>query len=123
VAPRESEHSPEKMRQVARSMRAELNRLQSGAAGHPTTVGTIGAWDVPTELGRRVDTAHQSMITYVAEFAKIYELLIKRIETSARNFDLSDLASRDSAERVGRGLDPQITHNGQNQEPGTSSTR
>lgn len=114
MAPRESEHSPEKMRQVARSMRAELDKLQSGASGHPTTVGTIGAWDVPTELGRRVDTAHQSMITYVAEFARIYEQLIKRIETSARDFDLSDLASRDVVEKAGQGLGPPVTRDSQN---------
>ncbi|MFI0351764.1 hypothetical protein [Actinomadura sp. 9N407] len=102
------------MRQIARSMRAELDKLQSGASGHPTTVGTIGAWDVPTELGKRVDAAHESMITYVTEFAKLYEALIRRIETSARDFDLSDLASRDAAERAGRPLDPRVTRESQN---------
>ncbi|MFF5264783.1 hypothetical protein ACFY4C_38170 [Actinomadura viridis] len=114
MAPTESEHSPEKMRQVARAMQAELEKLRSGASGHPTTVGTIGSWDVPTDLGRRIDSAHQSMITYIRDFANIYSRLADDIQRSAKNFDLSELASREAAGRVGRLLEPSATRESQN---------
>ncbi|GAA3931827.1 hypothetical protein GCM10023085_11440 [Actinomadura viridis] len=114
MAPTESEHSPEKMRQVARAMQAELEKLRAGASGHPTTVGTIGAWDVPTDLGRRIDTAHQSMITYVTEFVDIYARLVSDIQRSAKYFDLSELASRQAAGRAGGLLDPPATRDSQN---------
>lgn len=114
MAPTESEHSPEKMRQVARAMQAELEKLRSGASGHPTTVGTIGSWDVPTDLGRRIDTAHQSMIEYITAFVDIYERLIANVQNSAKNFDLSELASRDAVRKAGGILELPVTRESQN---------
>ncbi|MFG2001004.1 hypothetical protein ACGFNU_17840 [Spirillospora sp. NPDC048911] len=95
-------------------MRAELDKLRSGSAGHAGNVGTVGAWDVPEQLSERVGTAHQSMLRYVTLFAKAYEDVIASIESSAKNFDLSDLAARDAASRAGRGIEPRATHESQN---------
>ncbi|MFI0444442.1 hypothetical protein [Actinomadura sp. 6N118] len=102
------------MRQVARAMRAELDKLRSGTSGHPSTVGAIGDWDVPEQLAERVGTAHQSMLTYITRFAKAYDAVIARIESSAKDFDLADLAARDAANRAGRGMEPRATHESQN---------
>ncbi|MFC4052821.1 hypothetical protein ACFOY4_24295 [Actinomadura syzygii] len=102
------------MRQVARAMRAELAKLQAGTSGPPTSVGAIGDWDVPEDLAKNVGTAHESMLGYVAQFAAVYEGLIARIESSAKNFDLSELASQNSSKKAGQGLEPQPKHESQN---------
>ncbi|MFP3964669.1 hypothetical protein SMC26_20315 [Actinomadura fulvescens] len=95
-------------------MRAELDKLKSGTTDHPTTVSAIGAWDVPEQLAERITTAHQSMLTYVTEFATAYEGVIARIESSAKNFYLSDLAARDANESAGRSSGPRATRESQN---------
>ncbi|MEU5883512.1 hypothetical protein [Spirillospora sp. NPDC047279] len=95
-------------------MRAELAKLTARTDGHSGGVGTVGAWDVPEELAERVGTAHQSMSKYVGQFVAAYQALITRIETSAKDFDLSDLAAQDAASGAGRGLEPPATRESQN---------
>ncbi|MEW2358425.1 hypothetical protein [Spirillospora sp. NPDC029432] len=98
------EHQRDRMRQVAAAMRQDLSKLQYMLTGLNGDCGTIGTWDVARQLGTKVATAHRNMLATVQAYIQAYEIVIRRVETSAANYGKAEQAADTAARHPGQHL-------------------
>ncbi|MFC6882880.1 MULTISPECIES: hypothetical protein [Actinomadura] len=87
-------------------MRSDLAKLNSALAVLQRNAGQVGTWDVGQQVGPKVDSAHQNMVSAINAYCRAYEAMVSRVEQSARNYGAAESAAKAASEGAGRQAGP-----------------
>jgi hypothetical protein len=90
--------------QVAAAMGDDLSNLQRTLTALKVEVGEVGHWDVAQQMGPKVESAHQNMISALDRYCAAYAAAIKRITEAAHNYGKSEHKATEAVR--GAGLPP-----------------
>jgi hypothetical protein len=88
--------------QVAAAMGDDLSNLQRTLTALKVQVGEVGHWDVAQQMGPKVETAHQNMISALDRYCAAYAAAIKRITEAAHNYGKGEQKATEAARGAGR---------------------
>lgn len=92
-----------RMREVAKAMRQDLAMLKSESlhelSNGSKIGGSIGKWDVPADLGIRIDHAHKGMVAALELFIAALEDVVDAVEETAVRYDRTTQGAIDDITR------------------------
>ncbi|MBO2447270.1 hypothetical protein J4573_09255 [Actinomadura barringtoniae] len=98
---RSAEYRAEEIKKVAAEMSKDLAGLRNTLNQLKGTSNAFGQWDVAQSLSTKMTTAHGNLVQVLQAYCDAYDIVIRRVERTARNYSHGDARAKAASERAG----------------------